>query len=83
MTKDMMLARIAAILSTLNETDGSPESMLYIFCEMKMDEYQMIRDVLTRAKFVTIKGNYVRLTEAGKETARKVNEHARSLGEKI
>ena len=74
MTKEMMLTRIAAIVTTLAETNGTPESMLYIFCEMDMQAYEMIRDVLTRAKLVTIKGNYVTLTNEGKETARKLNE---------
>ena len=73
MTKEMLLTRIAAIVSTLNETDGSPESMLYIFCEMDMHAYETIRDVLVRAGYVTIKGNYVTLTTLGKETAVKLD----------
>lgn len=73
MTKDKMLAHIAAILSALNETNGSPESMLYIFCDMNMSEYGIIRDILINAKYVTIKGHYVTLTQAGKETAEKID----------
>ena len=73
MTKDVLLARIAAIVTTLEETNGSPESMLYIFCEMNIQDYELIRDVLVKAGYVTIKGNYVTLTEAGKETAAKLN----------
>ncbi len=73
MTRDDVMARVAAIVTTLDETNGSPESMLYIFCEMNMSDYEMIRDILVRAKFVTIKGNFVTLTELGKETARKLN----------
>ena len=73
MNKDQILTRIAAIVSTLNETNGSPESMLYIFCEMNMDDWQTIRDILTRGRLVTIKGHFVMLTETGKETARKLD----------
>ena len=92
MTKDVLLARIAAIVTTLEETNGSPESMLYIFSDMlwllacqintsnesksqnsKHQDYELIRDVLVKAGYVTIKGNYVTLTEAGKETAAKLN----------
>jgi predicted transcriptional regulator len=72
MTKDVMLTRIAAIVSSIE--DGTPESMLYIFCDMNMDDWQMIRDVLVKAGFVTIKGHYVTLTASGRETARKLNE---------
>ena len=72
MTKDMMLMRIAAILTALAETNGTPESMLYIFCEMDMQAYETIRDILVRAKYVTIKGNYVTLTNNGKEMAQKI-----------
>lgn len=73
MSKDVVLTRVAAIVTTLDEMDGSPESMLYIFCEMNMDDYQMIRDILVKAGFVTINGNYVTLTASGKETAKKLN----------
>ena len=73
MTKNLLLTRIAAIVTTLDETNGSPESMLYIFCEMNMNDYEMIRDILVKAGYVTIKGNYVTLTLEGKETAIKLN----------
>lgn len=73
MTKDVLLIRIASIVSALEETAGSPESMLYIFCDMNMDDYQTIREILLRMKYITIKSHFVTLTESGKETARKIN----------
>lgn len=73
MTKDVVITRIAAIVSTLEDVNGTPESMLYILCDMNMDDWQMIRDILIRANLVTIKGHYVTLTEQGKETANKLN----------
>ena len=73
MTKDVLLTRIAAIVTTLEETNGSPESMLYIFCEVNMNDYQMIRGILVKAGYVTIRGNYVTLTQSSKETAARLN----------
>jgi predicted transcriptional regulator len=74
MTKDLLLARIAAIVGTLEETNGSPESMLYIFCEMNMSDWQTIRDILMDAGLVTIKSHYVTLTAKGSETAKRINQ---------
>ena len=73
MTKYVLLTRIAAIITTLDETNGSPESMLYIFCGMDMQAYEAIRDILVEANLVTIKGHYVTLTSEGKITAAKIN----------
>lgn len=73
MTKDLIMTRVAAIVSTLNETNGSPESMLYIFCEMNMDDYQTIKQILVSAGFVSVKSNYITLTAKGKEIAIKLD----------
>ena len=72
MTKDLLMSRVAAIVCTLAETDGSPESMLYIFCDMNMADWEMVRDIIVRAKFVTISNHYVTLTEQGRVTAREL-----------
>ena len=73
MTKDMILTRIVAIVATLAETNGSPESMLYLFCGMDMAAWEAIRDILIKANLVTISGHYVTLTDHGKATAEKIN----------
>lgn len=73
MDKNELLTKIAAILTTLLETGGSPESMLYIFCDMDMDKWTKMRYILTTAEFVTIKGNYVTLTAVGREKAELIN----------
>ena len=73
MNKNLMLARIAAIVSTLAEVEGTPESNLYMLCEMNMADYELIRDILLRAGFVMIKNHYVTLTSADKETAQELN----------
>ena len=73
MSKDVVLTRVAAIVSTLADVYGSPESMLYILCDMNMDDWEIIRDILIRADFVSITGHYVTLTENGKAMAVIIN----------
>lgn len=65
---------IAAIVSTLADTHGSPESTLYIFCGMDMEIWQQIRHVLVEGGLVNIRNHYVTLTPLGVETAEKLNE---------
>jgi len=69
-----VIAKIAAIIATLDETNGSPESMLYIFFDMNMDVWTKVKTILIDADMITIKGNYVTLTAKGKETAKLLNE---------
>ena len=73
MDKKLLLSRIAAILTTLAETGGAIESMLYIFCEMNMDHWQTIRGILLEADYVKIKGHYVTLTAEGRAVAAKLD----------
>lgn len=73
MDKNEMLLKIAAILTALADCNGSPESMLYIFCDMDMDKWTKLRYVLVESKLVSIKSNYVTLTPQGIETAAKLN----------
>lgn len=68
-----MLTKIAALLSTLNETGGSPESMLYIFFDMNMDVWTKVKFQLIQAGLISVKGYYVTLTELGRETALKID----------
>ena len=67
------LARVAAILATLEETNGSPESILYIFCDSNLEEWHFIRGILLEAKLIEINAHYVTLTAKGQETAQKLN----------
>jgi len=68
-----LLAVIAAILTALLETNGSPESMLYIFLDMNMERYSIVKQLLLQSKFIEIKANYVTLTELGKQKAEQIN----------
>jgi Mn-dependent DtxR family transcriptional regulator len=47
--------------------------MLQYVIRIQVIELARRRDILIRGNLVTIKGNYVTLTDAGKETARKLN----------
>jgi predicted transcriptional regulator len=69
----MELQKVAAIIATLGETNGSPESMLYIFCDMDMDKWTAMRYALVQSDLIIIKGNYVTLTAKGKALADKLN----------
>ena len=73
MTNNDLILRVATIVSTLAEIDGSPESMLYVFCNMDMHGYETARDVLLQMELITIESHYVKLTAKGKDVARKIN----------
>jgi helix-turn-helix protein len=73
MDKKQVLTLVATIITTLAETNGAPESTLYMFVGMDMDKWQVIRNILIDCKFVTISGHYVKLTEQGRATADKLN----------
>lgn len=73
MTKDMLMARIAAIVTTLADMGGSPESTLYLALGMDMDAWQTIRGIMLRSGLVNISSHYVTLTDSGKVTADRLN----------
>jgi hypothetical protein len=73
MNKTELLTKVAAIVTTLQDTGGSPESMLYLFCDTDLAKWEMLRDILVKADLVKISGHYVTLTENGKITATKLN----------
>lgn len=73
MNRKDALTRIAAVVTTLAETSGSPESALYIFCNMDIRAYETLRDILLKSGLVSIKGNFVTLTAEGQETAKRLN----------
>ncbi len=68
--KIKILSTLSAIAAT---EDGCPESSLYLALGSEMRTWEMVRGVLSDMKFITVKGNYVRLTEAGKVMAAKID----------
>lgn len=73
MSKNELLKYIAAIVTTVAETEIAPESSVYMALGMDMEKYQIVRNVMVGAKLITVSGNAIRLTDAGKEMADKVN----------
>lgn len=72
MSRQELNAKLAAVITTLAETNGSLESMLYIFFDMNMDTWMRIRELLITSDIISIKGNYVTLTEKGKSLASEI-----------
>ena len=73
MTKNELIIKVAAALTTLNETDGAPESMLYIGLCDSIQEWEILRQLLIKCDLVTIQNHYVTLTKHGKETVATFN----------
>ncbi len=73
MSKGQIYARIAAIVSTLAETGGGPESSIYLALGMDMSLWTMLRAVLVENGLVTISGHWCELTDKGRELAEKCN----------
>lgn len=75
MSKKQMMAYIAAILGTLCESGGAPESTLYIAVGMDMESWGVIRSVLLTMNWVTISSaHWVELTPEGRATGEKCNQ---------
>ena len=72
MTQTQILARIAAILTTLAETGGGPESSIYLALGSDMDLWTKIRNALLEANQISIRGHWVTLTPNGRATAAKL-----------
>lgn len=64
-----LAARIAAILTTLAEVDGSPESMLYLALGGDITLWNRLRGIMVAAGWIAVKGHYVTLTDAGRVVA--------------
>lgn len=73
MSKNELLKYIAAIVTTVAETGIAPESSVYMALGMDMSKYQIVRNVMVGAKLITVANYTIRLTDAGKEMADKVN----------
>lgn len=74
MKSDVVL-KVAAILTALEDTgnQGTPESMLYIFCDMDIHYWNTLKALLVSGKLINISANYVTLTDKGRKTAQDIN----------
>ena len=73
MTREECNALLCAVLSTLAETNGSPESVLYCGLGCDMAKWETLRGIMLAGQLVSITGNYVTLTERGREIAAKID----------
>ena len=73
MTRQELIKYITIIVSALLETDGSPESSLYMFVDMDIHKWETIRNALIGGGLITIKANFVKLTDKGEELAKAVD----------
>lgn len=74
MSKQEIMTAMAAILTTLAETDRAPESQLYIFLNQDMRKWEIVKACLDHGKFIKTSGHYVTLTKDGLEAAAKIEE---------
>lgn len=64
---------VAAVLTTLLETGGSPASTIYLACGMEMRKWEALRDIMLRMDVIKISNHYVTLTEKGTQLATEIN----------
>lgn len=64
---------IAAIITTLAEVEGSPESMLYLFFDMDLEKWNGYKYALTSTGIIEVEYNFVTLTDKGHDLAAKLN----------
>ena len=76
MTKQSLLI-IAAILETLSEVDGAPESYIWLGLQKQigsLDDFQEIIGVMRDSKLIKVSHNYVTITKKGQDLVQKVKE---------
>jgi hypothetical protein len=73
MDKNRLMVLVAAVVTTLAESEGCPESTLYLICGSDMDRWNTLRHVLTNGGWVRILNHYVTLTEDGRTLAESIN----------
>lgn len=68
-------AMVAAVITTALETepDAFPEALAYLAAGSNFLNWDCISRILTGAELVTIHGNAIRLTDKGRDLARKIN----------
>jgi hypothetical protein len=74
MTTNELKIHITAILLTALDTEPAffPETMAYIALGGDDETWYAVRNVIVDTKMITLKGNLIKLTEAGRELAWKI-----------
>jgi hypothetical protein len=73
MTRDELNKYLCAILTTIDEVEYSPESILYIGLGMDMSKWDAIRGILLAGGLATIDCSQVRITPKGHNLAQQIN----------
>ena len=70
MTQNDLIAAVAAVLTTLHETNGGPESSAYLALGENLNDWHAVKAILIRAGWMTEKGNWLALTPDGTKKAK-------------
>lgn len=74
MTNNEIITYLAAILTTLAESDGTPESTLYLAVGMDMTKWETVKAILTGESWISIApSHWVTITDSGRVMADKIN----------
>ena len=64
---------IVAVLTTLAEVDGAPETMIYLAVGSEMERWNKLKYALVSSGLVVVNHNFVTITAKGKVLADKLN----------
>lgn len=73
MTHDQIITAVAAIVTTLAETNGGPESSIYCALGCDIERWNKLRQLLVASNLVTLRSNWVELTDKGRTLAADCN----------
>lgn len=73
MSKQEINKYLCAILTTLNEVDFAPESMIYLAIGADLSKWQSLKGMLCAAGLATSEHYAMRITAKGRELAAKIN----------
>lgn len=74
MTREQILTRVAAVLTTLLETDGGPESSVYLALGANLSDWMGLKGLMLQSDLIRVdRSNWVTLTEKGRQTAEECN----------
>lgn len=69
MSATTLVRNLAAVLSTLNGTEGAPESVLYTALGSNLETWSAVRNAGVSLGWIKCRAHYVTLTDAGKSKA--------------
>jgi hypothetical protein len=66
-------AVFASILSTLAETNGGPESSLYLALGADLNKWEVAKRILVGAGWMSVQNHWCTLTDTGRAKAKEIN----------